>query len=97
MFKIDTNNKEQLKCNFCTKIISEGRFRMKNHLAGMHTDVATFPQVLESVKSIFLEKLQKRDMENDLFKEVDVISGSRSNTVKKGSLDTFVQRGHIIG
>src|SRR5438309_1359434 len=40
-----------------------------------------------------MEKLKKRDMDNDLFKKMDVTSGSGSNIMKKGSMSSFLQRG----
>lgn len=46
---------------------------------------------------MFLEKLQKRNMKDDLFNYVDVTSASGSNTLKKGYLDSSVQRGFTVG
>lgn len=44
--------------------------------------VAPCPQVPENVKNMFMEKLQKRDMEDGIYKEVDVTSDSGSDTLK---------------
>lgn len=51
-------------------------------MAGTHTDVAPCTQLPENVKSIFLEELQRRDMDGDVFKELDVTFDSGSNIVK---------------
>ena len=55
---IDKNSRK-VRCNYCQKIISEGIFHFKQHLACTRKDVEPCQQVPENVKQMILGVLVK--------------------------------------
>ncbi|CAN0922966.1 hypothetical protein LINGRAHAP2_LOCUS33323 [Linum grandiflorum] len=84
----DPNNKDKVKCNFCSNVSSGGINRFKQHIAGIGSSVSKCTGCPEEARDACLEyfssfrkkKKEKLDREKGLRADVNVTSGAQQST-----------------
>ena len=65
---VDPSNRNNLKCNFCDKLVKAGVSRMKQLLAGEYRNVIKCvrcpPQVSEEIRDYFFKRSEKKEESN---------------------------------